>query len=73
MRARKPHASPLLGMNSIVVSESLSTTFEETYNELLNCVDLLESLLLQFKSIKEDKKRIHYGSERETSRGSKNA
>jgi hypothetical protein len=52
----KPHASPMVGMNSIVVYESLPTTFEETYNELLNYVDLLEPLLLQLESIKEEEK-----------------
>jgi hypothetical protein len=40
-------------MKSIIVSEILPTTFEETYNELLNYVDLLEPLLLQFETIKE--------------------
>jgi hypothetical protein len=52
--AGKPHTSPMVGINSIVVFESVPTTFEETYNELLNCVDLLEPLLLQFESIKEE-------------------
>jgi chromosome segregation ATPase len=30
MSAVKPHASPMVGMNSIVVSKILPTTFEET-------------------------------------------
>jgi hypothetical protein len=54
--AGKPHASPMVGMNSIIVSESLPTTFEGTFNELLNYVDLFEPLLLQLESIKEEKK-----------------
>jgi hypothetical protein len=69
MFAGKPHAPAIIGINSIVVSESLPTIFEETYNELLNYVDVLEPLLLQFECIKEEKK-INYGSARETSRGS---
>jgi hypothetical protein len=45
MSAGKPHASPMVGMNSIVVSEIPSSTLEETYNELLDYVDLPEPLL----------------------------
>jgi hypothetical protein len=57
MSAGKPHASAMVGMNFIVVSERFPITFEETYNELLNYVDLLEPLLLQFESsIKEEEK-----------------
>jgi hypothetical protein len=56
MSAGKPHAPPVVGMNSIVVSESLPTTSEETYNELLNYIDILEPLLLQFESLEKKKK-----------------
>jgi hypothetical protein len=56
MCAGKPHAPPVVGMNSIVVFESLPTSFEQTYNELLNYVDILKPLLLQFESIKEEEK-----------------
>jgi hypothetical protein len=51
MSPGKPHASPMVGMNSIVVYEIPPSTFEETYNELLSYVDLLETLLEQFESM----------------------
>jgi hypothetical protein len=56
MSAVKPHASPMVGTNSIVVCKILPTTFEETYNELLNYFDLLEPLLVQFEFMKEGEK-----------------
>jgi hypothetical protein len=51
MSAGKPYASPMVGMNSITVSKIPPSTLEETYNELLDYVDLLEPLLKQFKSM----------------------
>jgi hypothetical protein len=36
-------------MNSVTIPEIPPSTFEETYNELLNYVDLLEPLLEQFE------------------------
>jgi hypothetical protein len=56
MSVGKPHASPMVGMNSIVVSKIIPSTFEETNNELLNYLDLLEPFLVQFESIKEEEK-----------------
>jgi hypothetical protein len=49
MSAGKPHASHTVGMNSVTISEIPPSTFEETYNELLNYVDLLEPLLERFE------------------------
>ena len=46
----------MVGMNSITIIESLPTNFEETYNGLLNYADILEPILLQFESIKEEEK-----------------
>ena len=51
MTAGKPQGNPTVGMNSISVREPLPTTFEDTYNELLDYVDILEPLLLQFGSL----------------------
>jgi septal ring factor EnvC (AmiA/AmiB activator) len=51
MSAGKPHASPMVGMNSIAVSKIAPSTFQETYNELLNYDDLLEPLLEHFESM----------------------
>lgn len=56
MTPGKPQASPTVGMNSISIKESLPTTFEETYNELLNYTDILEPLLLQFGSLTEEQR-----------------
>jgi exonuclease VII small subunit len=42
MSAGKPHSSHMVGMNSVTISKIPPSTFEETYNELLNYVDLLE-------------------------------
>ena len=56
MSAGKPQGPPMVGMNSITITESLPSTFEETYNELLNYTDLLEPLLLQFESLTEEEK-----------------
>ena len=56
MSAGKPQGPPMVGMNSITIHESLPSTFEETYNELLNYTDLLEPLLLQFESLTEEEK-----------------
>jgi hypothetical protein len=57
----------MVGMDSIVVSEIPPPTFEETYNELLNYVDLLEPLLEQFESmgIEERKESIMVEEEKE--------
>jgi hypothetical protein len=51
MSAGKPHASPMVGMNSIAFSEIPPSTLEETYNEFWDYVDLLEPLLKQLKSM----------------------
>jgi hypothetical protein len=48
MSVGKPHASPMVGMNSIAVSETFPITFQENYNELLNYVDLIEPLVVPF-------------------------
>ena len=56
MSAGKPQGPPMVGMNSITITESLPSTFEETYNELLNYTDLLEPLLLQLGSLTEEEK-----------------
>jgi hypothetical protein len=56
MSAEKSHASPMVGMNSIAISEILSSTFEETYNELLNYVDILEPLLEKFEYMRIEEK-----------------
>jgi hypothetical protein len=45
-------------MNSIVVSEIPPSTLEETYNELLDYVDLLEPLLKQFGSMNVEKNNV---------------
>ena len=58
MSAGKPHAPPMVGMNSITITENLPPTFEDTYNELLNYVDILEPILLQFESIKEEENNL---------------
>jgi hypothetical protein len=41
MSIEKHHASHTVGMHSIAVSEIPSSTLKETYNELLDYVDLL--------------------------------
>jgi len=51
MTAGKPQASPTIGMNSIVVKESLPTTFEKTYDAILNYNDLLEPFLMKLEAI----------------------
>jgi hypothetical protein len=48
MSMGKPHAFPMVGMNSIAPSETFPITFQENYNELLNYVDLIEPLMVPF-------------------------
>ena len=66
MTAGKPQAHPTVGMNSISIKETLPTTFEETYNELLNYTDILEPLLLQFGSLTEEEREEIMRVEEET-------
>ena len=56
MTAGKPQGGPTVGMNSISVRDTLPSTFEETYNELLNYTNIFEPLLLQFGSLTEEER-----------------
>jgi hypothetical protein len=61
MTAGKPQTPPMVGMNSIVITKNLPSTFEETYNELLNYTDLLEPLLVQLESLTEEERESILG------------
>jgi hypothetical protein len=58
MSVGKPHASPMVGMNSIDVSEISPSTLKETYNEVLDYVDILEPLLEQFESMNVEENNV---------------
>jgi hypothetical protein len=46
----KPQTTPI-GMNSISIKEELPSSFEDTYNDILNYNDLLEPLVIHLPSL----------------------
>jgi hypothetical protein len=46
----KPQGMPI-GMNSISIKEELPSSFEDTYNDILNYSDLLEPLVIHLPSL----------------------
>jgi hypothetical protein len=46
MTSGKPPTSPI-GMNSISIKDELLSSFEDTYNVLLDYIDIVENLVIQ--------------------------
>ena len=60
MSAGKPQALPVVGMNSINVTENAPPTLEETLNELLNYAKYLLPFMSQLMGFKEESNETEY-------------